>query len=182
MAVERKDEVLGKALDTDTEVIPRFDIVLPSGLKVAENAQIVLKNPVEQEGMPINKAVMDECLAASGTTAGTATKLTLEQSNFVLNDGALIRFKLHTDSGATPTMNVNGTGAKALMQTKFKPMRAGVPSGTWLTAIYSETFGFFLLQGSESQNKLKYGNDVGQISSFELMFCGHGNPDYSRKF
>lgn len=147
MAVPRMDEILDKAIPSDTEIIPRYDIVAPGGGKVAENVQIMLKNPVLSAGTPVNKQVIDECLAASGTTAGTGTALTLAQENFQLIDGALIRFKLHVDSGATPTINVNDTGAKALMADKFTPMKFTF-AGTWLTAVYSEDFGFFVLQGS----------------------------------
>ena len=181
MAKERKDEILG-AVGSDTEVVPRYDIVDKDGNVLQTDVKLVLKNEVIQEGMVVDKTAMDECLAASGTTAGSATAYTLAQPGFVLFDGALIRFKLHAASGATPTINVNATGAKKLMQTKYKNMRAGVAAGTWLTAVYSTTLGFFLLQGSENANTLKYGNEKGQISSFELMLCGRNNPHYSRKF
>lgn len=50
-----KDEILGKALNTDETVIPRYDIVKPDGTKLVENAELVLKNPVTQEGTPYNK-------------------------------------------------------------------------------------------------------------------------------
>ena len=182
MAIERKDEVLEKALSTDEQAIPRFDVVLPNGFKVAENAEIILKNPVLQDGMPINKVVMDECLAASGTTTGTNTKFLLEQPGFVLSDGATIRFKLHVDSGATPTINVNGTGEKALMQNKYRPMRAGISAGLWLTAVYSSTLDFFVLQGSNVDDNLKFGSGVGKVSSFELFMVGRGDPTYIRDF
>lgn len=178
MAIQRVDEVLDKALSTDSAVVPRYDVVLPNGTKVAENAELVLKNPVLTEGMPINKQAMDECLAASGVTAGTATAFTLAQPGFVLADGALIRFRLHVDSGATPTINVNGTGAKALMQTKYKPMKTTF-AGTWVTAVYSSTLGFFVLQGSDART-FRYGNGPGQISTFELYLCGHWSHRYSR--
>lgn len=181
MAVKRVDEVLDKALASDTTVVPRYDVVLPNGTKIAENAELVLKNPVLTPGMPINKQAMDECLAASGTTAGTATAYTLAQPGFALADGALIRFKLHVDSGATPTINVNGTGAKALMQSKTKPFKAGIPAGTWVTFVYSSDFGFFLQQGSGSGSNLRFGNAPGQISSFELMFCAGGDLAKYRK-
>jgi len=127
-------------------------------------------------GCPIDKVTLDEMLAASGTTAGTATSLTLAQPGFQLADGATIRFKLHVDSGATPTINVNGTGAKALMATKYKPMRTTF-AGTWVTAIYSSSLGFFVLQGSNNATNLRFGNEVGQISDFELMFCGFNDPE-----
>lgn len=182
MAIQRVDEVLDKALSTDSAVVPRYDVVLPNGTKVAENAELVLKNPVLTEGMPINKQAMDECLAASGVTAGTATAFTLAQPGFVLADGALIRFRLHVDSGATPTINVNNTGAKALMYDKYKPMKVTF-AGTWLTAVYSEDFDFFVLQGSSTSSNTRFGNGAHQISSFELSLCGHDDPaTYQRPF
>lgn len=180
MAIQRVDEVLDKALSTDSAVVPRYDVVLPNGTKVAENAELVLKNPVLVEGMPINKQAMDECLAASGVTAGTATAFTLAQPGFVLADGALIRFRLHVDSGATPTINVNGTGAKKLMQDKYKPMKTTF-AGTWVTAVYSSTFGFFVLQGSGDQSTTRYGTGKLQITSEELAFYAY-NPYYERRF
>ena len=175
MAKTRVDEVLGK-VGSDTEVIPRYDIVDQNGNTVATNVKLVLKNQVITAGMPVDKAAMDECLAASGTTEGTATAYTLAQANFALFDGALVRIKLHVDSGATPTLNINGTGAKALMQSKTKPFKAGIPAGTWVTFVYSSDFGFFLQQGSISSGGTHFGNGVGQISTFELMFCGHSDP------
>lgn len=50
-----KDEVLQKVLDADTSIIPRYDILLPDGTKVAENVQLVLKNTVLTAGTPLNK-------------------------------------------------------------------------------------------------------------------------------
>lgn len=84
---------------------------------------------------------------ANGVTTGTASALVLAGPKFQLVDGALIRFRLHVDSGTTPTINVNGTGAKALMATATTPM-GGTKAGTWVTAVYSSALGFFVLQGS----------------------------------
>lgn len=180
MAVKRTDEVLDKALPTDATVIPRYDIVLPNGSKVAENAEIMLKNPVLTPGMPVNRQAMNECLAASGSTTGTATALTLAQDGFALSDGALVRFKLHIDSGATPTLNVNGTGAKAIMQSKTKALKAGTAAGTWLTVVYSSTLDFFVLQGSGAESSGRFGNDLRQISTYELFFRGNTSSSYCR--
>ena len=180
MAKTRVDEVLGK-VGSDTEVIPRYDLVDQNGATIAANVKLVLKNQVITAGMSVDKVAMDECLAASGTTAGSATAFTLSQPNFALFDGALVRIKLHVDSGATPTLNINGTGAKALMQSKIKPFKAGIPAGTWVTFVYSSDFGFFLQQGSGSVSNLRFGNEPGQISSFELMFCAHGDPSSYKK-
>lgn len=183
MAKVRVDEVLDVAVNTDTEVIPRYNLVDPDGRVVAQNVQLQLVNPVISEGMVVDKAAMDEVLAASGTTGGSATAYTLAQNNFVLFDGAMVRIKLHVDSGATPTLNVNSTGAKALMQDKNKPFKAGIAAGTWLTFVYSSTFDFFLQQGSGGSGGTRFGNGVGQISTFELMLCGHNDPStYKRPF
>ena len=167
MAKVRADEVLGKAVDTDSVAVPRYDLVAPDGTVVATNVALTLKNPIVQRGMNVDKVAMDECLAASGTTAGSATAFTLAQPNFALFDGALVRIKLHVDSGATPTLNINGTGAKKLMQSKTKPFKAGVAAGTWVTFVYSSDFGFFLQQGSGTTIGT-FGNEVGQVSEFEL--------------
>lgn len=180
MAKVRQDAVLGKAVSSDATAVPRYNLVDAAGKVVAANVQLQLANPVIQEGMNVDKVAMDECLAASGTTAGSATAFTLVQPNFALFDGALVRIKLHVDSGATPTLNINGTGAKKLMQSKTKPFKAGIPAGTWVTFVYSSDFGFFLQQGSSGSN-LRFGNEPGQISSFELMFCAHGDPSSYKK-
>ncbi len=72
-----QDEILAKALDTDTEVIPRYDVVLPDGTKVAENAELVLKNPVTQEGTPYNKesVLQDETAALYGLEDATVDQV-----------------------------------------------------------------------------------------------------------
>lgn len=49
-----KDEVLAKAIASDEEVIPRYDIVLPDGTVFAQNAKLVLKNEVLTQGTPLN--------------------------------------------------------------------------------------------------------------------------------
>lgn len=171
MAVERIDEILGKAVQSDSQAIPRYDLVNPQGTTVLENVSIQLKNPITQPGMPYNKQVVDEILAASGITAGTNTAYTLQQPNFHLFDGAVVRFKLHVDSGATPTLNVNGTGAKALMKDRYGPMPTTF-AGTWVTAVYCSDFDFFVLQGSTGTSKGKAGQRYKTISSY-LWLYGH---------
>lgn len=148
MAVKRQNEVLDKAISTDNSVIPRYDLVTPSGTKVAENVQLVLKNEVLQQGTPYNKKVLDELLAASGVTTGSENAYELAQEGYILEDGATVRFKLHIASGAGPTLNVNGTGAKPLMSTATKYMKVGTDAGMWITAIYNATMGAYIVQGN----------------------------------
>lgn len=135
-------------------------------------------NPTE-EGTPFNKVLMDHLIAAYGTTTGTASALQLAgDGGFTLTDGATIRFKLHVENAPNATINVNGKGAKALMQMPNKPLTQKYPAGTWLVAIYCADQDFFLLQGSSSGTKRKYGNGPGQISTFELYMNGF-NPNYN---
>lgn len=103
-----------------------------------------------EEGTPLNKATFDYAIAAMGETAGTATALTLAgDGGFTLVDGATIRFKLHVQSGTSPTINVNSTGAKALKNADGSDMPE-TPAGTWVVATYSSTLGFFVSSGVSS--------------------------------
>lgn len=70
-----KDEVLQKAISTDVQVIPRYDVVLPDGTKVAENVQLVLKNTILTEGTPLNKENLlgDDTCRAYGLDPQTST-------------------------------------------------------------------------------------------------------------
>lgn len=80
------------------------------------------------------------------------------------------------------TLNISGTGAKHIKQQNNKYMKAGIPTGTWLTVIYSEVHENFILQGSGGDELVRYGNEAGQISTFELMLYGGFDPNYSRNF
>jgi hypothetical protein len=70
-----KDEVLQKALESDGTVIPRYDIVLPDGTKVAENVQLVLKNVVLTAGTPLNRQTLlkDATATLYGMNIASAT-------------------------------------------------------------------------------------------------------------
>lgn len=106
-------------------------------------------NPTEI-GTALNKETFDPVLAAVGTTSGTSTALTLAgDGGFTLVDGATIRFKLHTSSGASPTINVNSTGSKALKTADGSDMPE-TPAGAWIVATYSSTLDFFVLSGVSS--------------------------------
>lgn len=166
-------------VDRDAENPGRV-LVQPEDGSPAFYATITRADNPTQVGTPMNKQLWDEFLAASGVTTGSATAYTLAQQGFQLVDGALIRFRLHVDSGATPTINVNGTGAKKLMASATKPMKAGIKAGTWVTAVYSTTLGFFVLQGSGSDGGLRFGNEVNQVSTFEWFFRGGQNTHYGR--
>ena len=69
-----KDEVLQKVLSADVTVIPRYDVVMPDGTKVAENVQLILKNQVLTAGTPLNKQSLlkDTTAAALGLSGATA--------------------------------------------------------------------------------------------------------------
>lgn len=60
-----QDEVLAKALSTDSEVVPRYNIIGADGVLVAENARMELVNEVLDEGTKLNKAnLLDDEAAA----------------------------------------------------------------------------------------------------------------------
>lgn len=143
--IQHIDEVLSRAIATDETPVPRFDIEDENGNIIYPNCRLKLKNPITQAGTPVNKPLLDEFLAASGVTAGTATAYTLAQAGFVLADGATVRFRLHTASGSNATLNVAGTGAKAIKTALGLPLRQGIAAGMWLTAVYSASHGAYIV-------------------------------------
>lgn len=101
------------------------------------------------EGTPLNKKLLDFAVAACGVTAGTATAYTLDDEfgGFELVDGAKANFRLHVASGVNPTLNVNGTGAKALKTVLGDAMPSAIPAGMWVDARYSAVSDAYILTG-----------------------------------
>ena len=151
MAKVRADEALGKAVDTDSTAVPRYDLVAPDGTVVATNVLLSLKNPIVQQGMNVDKVAMDECLAASGLAGGTKKVLTLSQENFALFDGALVRFQLFDMLSGAATLNVNNTGAKRI-KTSSGEDPDGFVAGTWVDAVYSAVRDQYILMGGGGGN------------------------------
>ena len=152
--IQHIDEVLSRAIATDATPVPRFDIEDENGNIIYPNCRLKLKNPITQAGTPVNKPLLDEFLAASGVTAGTATAFTLAQAGFVLADGATVRFRLHTASGSNATLNVAGTGAKAIVDLRGEPIPEGTPPGTWISAIYSASLGRYITSAGSSRYRI----------------------------
>lgn len=103
-------------------------------------------------GTPLNKKLLDFAVAACGVTAGTATEYTLDDEfgGFELVDGAKVSFGLHVASGVNPTLNVNGTGAKRLINAVGNPFPAAIPAGAWVNASYSHQHDAYLLVGFDA--------------------------------
>lgn len=101
-------------------------------------------------GTPLNKKLLDYAVAACGVTAGTATAYTLDDEfgGFELVDGAKVNFRLHVESGANPTLNVNETGAKRVVTAIGDAMPNGIPAGIWITVAYSSLFDAFVMTGN----------------------------------
>ena len=102
---------------------------------------------VSDPGTSVNRDLITTILAGVGTTSGTAEALTLDQPGFVLQDGAVVRIKLHTDMAEGATLNVNGTGAKAIRQSNLKLVSGEQKAGAWLTLTYSLVLNAYVLQG-----------------------------------
>lgn len=145
--IKHTDEILLPVLNTDSTAKPRYNIRGADGNIIAQNATLELANSIAQEGTAVNKPLLDEFLAASGTTAGTATAYTLAQEGYAFFNGAFVRFQLHAESGANATLNINGTGAKPLKDVLGEAMPDGIPAGAWLTAIYSAAADAYVIAG-----------------------------------
>lgn len=151
MAKVRQNEVLDKALPSDAAVIPRFNIKAADGTTVVENATIELTNPVITEGMAVDKTAMDECLSASGRAGGTKKALTLQQENYALFDGAVVRVQLFDQLSGAATLNVNSTGAKRI-KTVAGEDPDGLVKDSWIDLVYSATRDQYIVQGGGGGN------------------------------
>lgn len=145
--IKHADEILLPVLDTDATGVPRYNIVAPGGQILYQNVTLKLANGIAQEGTAVNKPLLDEFLAASGTTTGTATAYTLAQEGYALFDGAFIRFQLHVASDVAATLNINGTGAKPLRDVMGEAIPDGIPAGAWMAAHYSAAADAYIISG-----------------------------------
>ena len=164
MAKIRSNEILDKALPTDKAVVPRFDIEDAQGSVLAANVTLTLKNPVIQQGMPVDKQAMDECLAASGAVTGTKKALVLAQENFVLFDGAPVSIKLFDKLSAGVTLDINGTGAKRIKTSENEDPDVG-GTGVWVSLIYSAQRDVYILAASGGSS----GSSAAMSSGFNLL-------------
>lgn len=102
-------------------MIPNLDRVPTPGkanrVKITQDDGTVVEgvlayaDDATQEGSAVNKAKLDQFLAASGETAGTSTNYTLDQEGFQAVDGVHVRIKFHVAPGKRPKLNVNNTGS-----------------------------------------------------------------------
>lgn len=164
MAKIRSNEILDKALPTDKAVVPRFDIEDAQGSVLAANVTLTLKNPVIQQGMPVDKQAMDECLAASGAVTGTKKALVLAQENFVLFDGAPVSIKLFDKLSGGVTLDINNTGAKRIKTSENEDPDVG-GTGVWVSLIYSAQRDVYILAASGGSG----GSSAAMSSGFNLL-------------
>lgn len=169
MAKVRSNEILEKALPTDTGAIPRFDIKAPDGSVLASDVTLELKNKVLQSGMPVDKQAIDECLAASGAVYGDKKALVLDQENFVLFDGAPVRIKLFDTLSGACTLNVNETGAKRI-KTSSGEDPDGFIKDMWVDLVYSTDKDQYVIIGGSAAYSL--GANINILEEVESMkFC-----------
>jgi hypothetical protein len=92
--------------------------------------------------------------ALTGTTAGTASALTVANTGFTLDDFARIVVKLHADVAANATLNVNSTGAKAIYNNANEQISAGVlKQGSIVMFVYNATnTRWYLVSGGGSKD------------------------------
>lgn len=155
MAIERKDEVLAKALPSDNEIIPRYRGKDENGHTIFEHVELQLENEIQQEGMPYNKTFANEVLAASGVASGGNGIYSLTQPGFLLLDGALVRFRVPENWGDEFTLNVNETGALPVLDTAGEPISTDLVQGAWVEALYSSAVGAYFFKSGGGALKIR---------------------------
>jgi len=115
------------------------------------------------------------------TTGGTSTAFTLTSNrvfgSLAVMDKAMICFIPHTTSGASPTLNVDGLGAKQIRAATGQNVDAGaLVAGTPYQVIYLNSSTEFILINSSSHfgipigGSIDYWASVAPNSNFALMF------------
>lgn len=126
--------------------------LIPEGGGATTYVVVAYADEPTTEGTLINKAVLDEFLAASGITTGTSSALVLAQEGFVLADGAPIRIRPHVAIiNATATLNVAGTGAKSIIKINGSAVLR-VAKDAWIPLVYSEPLAAWVLQSDMAQD------------------------------
>ena len=124
---------------------------------------IIRRDNPTVDGTFINKAVLDDMLAAKNTTAGTATAYTLAQDGFVLKDGAPVFARLHVAMGQSPTLDVEDSGAIPIYALDGR-RASGLTANTWVHLVCRE-------QGTDKryilQSILDTSGDYGVCSTAE---------------
>ena len=147
--VERWDDVLGIPIASATQFVPLAGAVTMTGrFNLAGSAQSSLQPvPLTQAQSLIATALASATAItanaqAATTTAGTSTAYTLTPSNALAAyaTGSTRAVIFHTASGAAPTMNISGLGAKSLKQFENDAkVAARVPSGFAADVTYDGT-------------------------------------------
>lgn len=114
------------------------------------------------------------------TTIGTGEKLTVNIPGFTFVNGNTIRLRLHEDLIPNATLDINALGEKPILLASGRPIKGKFVKDAYITLIYSN--GNFILQGEGGGESSGYGNDLNQISSFELLNFGAFDYKYDRDF
>lgn len=70
-----------------------------------------------------------------GVTSGTAPNYSLTLQDFLLADGAQVRVKIHQGTTSAATLNINGLGAKQIVDGYGEAVQ-NLASGAWLLLVY----------------------------------------------
>jgi microcystin-dependent protein len=120
-------------------------------------------------------------IAGALETAGTSTALTLATNtvfdSLTAMSGQMVAFVPHTTSGATPTLNVDGLGAKALRQLPGVELPAGVLiEGTPYVATYYNSASEWIVHGiGGSLNGNPYNIPLGGMLDYTAATAPNSN-------
>lgn len=89
----------------------------------------------------------DKRIRAQGTSTGNALALELSVPTFELLDGTMVRVKIHVNTSANATLNVNNTGAKPIIRIDGEPIDLELKQGTWCIFVYSATLDSWVFEG-----------------------------------
>lgn len=159
-----KDEILKKLNNTDASIIPRYEIILPTGEVIYSRVQIRLMNTITQQGTPLTaqNLLSDDTSQMLGLDPATSTpdeafrkllgfspKLSVTISNFQAGDIVEVKH-MTTLQTVAKTVDSNGTATFDILEFagyQYRGVRGSVSTVTdWLVVdtatLYSKTVSF----------------------------------------
>lgn len=124
---------------TVTPGTKQFAVAYDHGMIRFNAAAAGLTLPCDYKGLgsPIDS---QDVIVRAGTTAGTSTAYTATVEDLItLNNTLIVQAKMHASCGASPTLNVNGTGAKPIFKGSIAAGSGNLVSGVTYLFMYDGT-------------------------------------------
>ena len=166
----------GTASAGSASSVSRSDHVHPAQTSVSGNAGSATKlvTPRTIDGVSFNGTANITHYGTCSTAAGTAAK-TVSLTGFTLATGAIVTVKFTvTNTAANPTLNVNGTGAKAIMY-RGSAISAGYLAANRVYIFVYDGTDYELIGDINTDTNTTYNTGTASIPGLTKLYTGTGS-------